>query len=65
MKRYFFKSAFLLSVMMAQSNVATTSGSFLEIGAGARSLSMGSAFVAVSKENPAEAGFPFNLSDVK
>ena len=50
MKRYFFKSAFLLTVIMAQSNVATTSGSFLEIGAGARSLSMGSAFVAVSND---------------
>jgi hypothetical protein len=50
MKRYFFKSAFLFTLMMAQSNVATTSGSFLEIGAGARSLSMGSAFVAVSND---------------
>ena len=37
--------------LFSQNNVATTSAAFLEIGAGARSLGMGSAFVAVA-DNP-------------
>ena len=34
----------------AQSNVATTSAAFLEIGSGARSLGMGSAYVSVADD---------------
>jgi len=36
------------SLLNAQSNVATTSAAFLEIGPGARSIGMGSAFVSVA-----------------
>ena len=50
MKRLFSISLFLVSILIGQSNVGTTAGSFLEIGAGARSLSMGSAFVAVAND---------------
>ena len=38
------------SITNAQSNVATTSASFLEIGPGARSVGMGSAYVSVADD---------------
>ena len=38
------------SLINAQSNVATTSAAFLEIGPGARSIGMGSAFVSVADD---------------
>ena len=44
---------FVFTSIVAQTNVATTSASFLEIGAGARSLSMGSAFVALADDGSA------------
>ena len=41
---------FISSLINAQSNVATTSAAFLEIGPGARSLGMGSAYVSVADD---------------
>ena len=38
------------STMFSQTNVATTAASFLEIGSGAKSLSMGGAFVSVAND---------------
>jgi hypothetical protein len=40
----------LIASLIAQSNVATTSASFLEIGAGARSLAMGGSYVSVADD---------------
>tara|TARA_B100000029_G_scaffold199299_1_gene197666 strand:+ start:36 stop:1034 length:999 start_codon:yes stop_codon:yes gene_type:complete len=40
----------LIASLFAQSNVATTSASFLEIGAGARSLAMGGSYVSVADD---------------
>jgi len=39
-----------VSILLSQNNVATTSAAFLEIGPGARSLGMGSAYVSVSND---------------
>ena len=39
-----------VSTLLSQTNVATTSASFLEIGSGAKSLSMGGAFVSVAND---------------
>jgi hypothetical protein len=50
MKRIFSIFVFSITAIVGQSNVATTAGSFLEIGAGARAIAMGSAFVAVSDD---------------
>jgi len=38
------------STMFSQTNVATTAASFLEIGSGAKSLSMGGAFVSIAND---------------
>ena len=38
------------STVFSQTNVATTAASFLEIGSGAKSLSMGGAFVSVAND---------------
>ena len=45
--RIFYKTTivFMFSLISGQTNVGTTSASFLEIGAGARSLAMGGAYV--------------------
>ena len=43
-------TGFCFTVMFSQNNVATTSAAFLEIGPGARSLGMGSAFVSVADD---------------
>jgi len=40
----------MVSLIFAQNNVATTSAAFLEIGPGARSLGMGSAYVSVAND---------------
>jgi len=50
MRKFHVFPLLLMSFVLGQSNVATTASSFLEIGAGARSLSMGSAFVAVAND---------------
>ena len=46
----FFIAIFLFTKIYAQNNVATTSAAFLEIGPGARSLGMGSAYVSVGDD---------------
>ena len=52
MKIYIFTIFFITisSLTNAQSNIATTSAAFLEIGPGARSLGMGSAYVSVADD---------------
>ena len=52
MKAFIFTLFFITisSFTKAQSNVATTSAAFLEIGPGARSLGMGSAYVSVADD---------------
>ena len=50
MKRLFILTGFCIAVVFSQNNVATTSAAFLEIGPGARSLGMGSAFVSVADD---------------
>ena len=50
MKRLFILTGFCITVVFSQNNVATTSAAFLEIGPGARSLGMGSAFVSVADD---------------
>ena len=41
---------FSLRAITGQTNVGTTSASFLEIGAGARSLAMGGAYVSLAND---------------
>ena len=48
--RFKLLSTFLLSIICAQNNIATTSAAFLEIGPGARSIGMGSAYTAVADD---------------
>jgi len=48
--RFKLLSTFLLSIIFAQNNIATTSAAFLEIGPGARSIGMGSAYTAVADD---------------
>ena len=43
-------SIIITGILFSQTNVATTGASFLEIGSGAKSLSMGSAFVSVAND---------------
>ena len=50
MKKYVFILILLINLSYAQNNVATTSAAFLEIGAGARSLAMGGAFVSIADD---------------
>ena len=50
MKVFFILFTLLLKICNAQNNVATTSAAFLEIGAGARSLAMGGAYVSVADD---------------
>ena len=48
---YFLTLTFVLfSFIHSQNNVATTSAAFLEIGPGARSIGMGSAYVSVADD---------------
>ena len=48
--RVFILNIFFASIILSQTNVATTAASFLEIGSGAKSLSMGGAFVSVAND---------------
>ena len=48
--RSILKLLIMVSLIFAQNNVATTSAAFLEIGPGARSLGMGSAYVSVAND---------------
>ena len=50
MKRSVLIFVTLISGVFSQNNVATTSAAFLEIGPGARSLGMGSAYVSVAND---------------
>ena len=50
MRRSIWTFIILMSVAYSQNNVATTSAAFLEIGPGARSLGMGSAYVSVAND---------------
>ena len=52
MMKFNFTAILMLvfSVLIAQSNVGTTSAAFLEIGPGARSIGMGSAYVSVADD---------------
>ena len=50
MKRSVLIFVTFISVLFSQNNVATTSAAFLEIGPGARSLGMGSAYVSVAND---------------
>ena len=50
MKRFLVLPAIIISFVFSQNNVATTSAAFLEIGPGARSLGMGSAFVSIADD---------------
>ena len=50
MRRSILKLLIMVSLIFAQNNVATTSAAFLEIGPGARSLGMGSAYVSVAND---------------
>ena len=55
----------VLYLLFAQTNVATTAASFLEIGAGARSLSMGGAYVSVANDVSALYWNPSGIVNVK
>ncbi len=50
MKKIFTITFILLGICTGQNNVATTSAAFLEIGAGARSLAMGGAYVSIADD---------------
>ena len=50
MKRSVLRFVIIISGAFSQNNVATTSAAFLEIGPGARSLGMGSAYVSVAND---------------
>ena len=50
MKRFVLIFVIIISGAFSQNNVATTSAAFLEIGPGARSLGMGSAYVSVAND---------------
>ena len=50
MRRVFFIFTIINTLAYGQNNIATTSAAFLEIGAGARSIGMGSAFTAVADD---------------
>ena len=47
----------LSTLLVGQSNVGTTAASFLDIGIGARSLSMGGAFTAVANDATASVSY--------
>ena len=47
---YTYSLLFVFSILIAQNNVGTTSAAFLEIGPGARSIGMGSAYVSVAND---------------
>ena len=64
MKRFITLYSFFC-IMLAQTNVATTAASFLEIGAGAKSLSMGGAYVSVANDVSALYWNPSGIVNVE
>lgn len=54
----------LSSILVGQSNVGTTSASFLDIGVGARSLSMGGAFTSVANDATALYWNPAGITSI-
>ena len=65
MRHYpFFIAIFLFIKIYAQNNVATTSAAFLEIGPGARSLGMGSAYVSVADDASSIYWNPAGMANV-
>ena len=62
MKKLFYLLLINLTFLIGQNNVATTSAAFLEIGAGARSLGMGGAFVSVANDASSMYWNPAGLS---
>jgi len=61
---FFIQSIFIFSFLSAQNNVATTSAAFLEIGPGARSISMGSAYVSVADDASSIYWNPAGIANV-
>jgi hypothetical protein len=64
MKRFITLYSFFC-ILLAQTNVATTAASFLEIGAGAKSLSMGGAYVSVANDVSALYWNPSGIVNVE
>tara|TARA_Y100001970_G_C14233457_1_gene860263 strand:- start:46 stop:1092 length:1047 start_codon:yes stop_codon:yes gene_type:complete len=64
--RIFYKTTivFMFSLINGQTNVGTTSASFLEIGAGARSLAMGGAYVSLANDVSALYWNPAGIASV-
>ncbi len=60
----FLIAIFLFIKVYAQNNVATTSAAFLEIGPGARSLGMGSAYVSVADDASSIYWNPAGMANV-
>ena len=54
-----------VSAILSQTNVATTAASFLEIGSGAKSLSMGGAFVSIANDVSALYWNPAGIVNIK
>ena len=52
-------------MLLAQTNIATTAASFLEIGAGAKSLSMGGAYVSIANDVSALYWNPSGIVNVE
>lgn len=55
----------LCAMLLGQSNVGTTSASFLDIGIGARSLSMGGAFTSIADDASALYWNPAGITNIK
>ena len=66
MKKIIYTTLFALTfgIVSAQTNVGTTSASFLEIGAGARSLAMGGAYVSLANDVSALYWNPAGIASV-
>jgi len=64
MKKNIIYSMVLISMVFTQNNVATTSAAFLEIGPGARSLGMGSAYVSVADDPSALYWNPAGIANL-
>jgi len=63
-KKTFITIMIFTSILFCQNNVATTSAAFLEIGPGARSIGMGSAFVSVADDASAIYWNPAGIVNV-
>lgn len=62
--RHIIRTIILFTFLYAQSNVGTTAASFLDIGVGARSLSMGGAFTAVANDATALYWNPAGITNI-